>query len=115
MLKKLHRLRKNKDFSKIFRNSKRFETENLTFRVAKNFGSFVARFGFVVSNNIDKRSSRRNGLKRRMRAAVRKVIGESKGGYDTIIGVKCNFSYPYAYSDIEKQVLEGLKKANLLG
>lgn len=114
MLKKLHRLRKNRDFNKTFKKATRFETENLTFRVAKTSDGADIRFGFVVPNSIDKRATRRNGLKRRIRGVVRENIEKLPCGFDVIITVKKVFSYPYKYNEIEKQVIEGLQKAKLL-
>lgn len=134
MLPKQNRLRTNKDFQKVFKSSKPIYTENLIFRVAKNESKKYkvesiksdqihqstnqpgnqSRFGFVVSNKIDKRASRRNALRRRLRAVVQELMPQIKSGNDVAILVKKDFPLPYSYEEIKKQVEEGLRKAGLL-
>lgn len=143
MLPKQNRLRTNKDFQKVFKSSKPIYTENLIFRVAKNESKKhkaesiksksrnnrtieqsnpsaalgvgnQSRFGFVVSNKIDKRASRRNALRRRLRAVVQELMPQIKSGNDVAILVKKDFPLPYSYEEIKKQVEEGLRKAGLL-
>lgn len=73
--------------------------------------SLPPRFGFVISNKIDKRSSRRNGLKRRIRAVIEGRMTEFPQNINVVIQVKKPFDYPYDFSVIEGEVMEGLKKA----
>ncbi len=131
MLNKKYRISKDKEYKKIFRKSKKFETENLVFRIAKrqvagrrsqvgNSTDHIlhttneSRFGFVVSNKIDGRAARRNGLKRRLRAIVGENLEKIKPGFDVVILVKRQPKYPYIYEEIKEEVLEGLKKAELI-
>ena len=114
MLKKLYRLKKNKDFSRVFKRSKKIRTENLLFNIAQFSRVEVSRFGFVVANSIDKRATRRNGMKRRMRAAIKELLPEIKTGYDVIISVKKPFFYPYKLAEIKDQIKKGLSDAGLL-
>ena len=128
MLGKLNRITRDKDFKKIFKRSKKIETENLIFRVNerktqetrnKDTNNIQTqklkqargpRFGFVVSNKINKRATRRNALKRRLRAGVRELLPTLLRDIDAIILVKKDFPSPYNYQDIKKQVIEGLGK-----
>jgi len=114
MLNKLHRLKKNRDFSRVFKRSKRIRTDNLLFNVAQFSRTDVSRFGFIVANSIDKRATRRNGIRRRMRVAIRELLPEIKAGYDVIISVKKPFSYPYKLIEIKSQIKKGLSDAGLL-
>lgn len=144
MFAKKNRLAKNRDFLKVFKNSRPVYTEHFAFRVTKRtpnpkpetqkFGDssamsqddrpakklqansydFPSRFGLVVSNKIDKRSSRRNGLKRRIRAIIQGRLAELSNGCDVIIQVKRAFDYPYNYNMIEEEILFGLKKSGLI-
>jgi ribonuclease P protein component len=114
MLKKLHRLKKDRDFSRVFKRSKKVRTENLVFNIAQFSPSNPSRFGFIVANSIDKRATRRNGIKRRMRAAIKELLPEIKTGYDAIISVKKPFSYPYKLAEIKDQIKKGLSDAGLL-
>ena len=127
MLKKLNRISKDKEYKKIFRKSKKFETENLVFRVVKrdsnaqgskklkpNAYNLTSRFGFIVSNKIDKRAARRNRLKRRLRAVVGESLDKIKPGFDVVILVKRQPKYPYKFEEIKEEVLMGMKKAELI-
>ena len=132
MLKKQYRISQNNHFLKVFKNSRPIFTKNLVLCVATqnpkpktqksgnetmeqwNNEAMNTRFGFVVSNKIDKRASRRNGLKRRLRAVIQELLPNVKPGFDIVIQVKTNFEYPYQYSEIKKQMEEGLRKINLI-
>ena len=112
MLRKLNRITRDKDFKKIFKRSKKIDTKNLVIRVVKNETREQkgSRFGFVVSNKVNKRATRRNALKRRLRAAIREIMSSIDSNIDVVILVKSDFQYPYEYQDIKKQIEEGLKK-----
>jgi len=136
MLEKKYRISKDKEYKKIFRKSKKFDTENLVFRVAKrnvtstdlshrkntedsnklkpNAYGLNSRFGFVVSNKIDKRAARRNGLKRRLRAVIGENLDTIKPGFDVVIMVKKQPKYPYKYEEIKSEVLEGIRRCGLI-
>lgn len=72
------------------------------------------RFGFVISNKIDKRSSRRNGMKRRIRAVVEENLAKFPEGVDVVIQVKKAFPYPYNYEIIKHEVKEELSKIGIV-
>lgn len=129
MLKKINRITRDKDFKKIFKRSKKIDTKNLVFRIAKRdetlkqvqgdkrAGSRIKsgmtkgpRFGFVVSNKINKRATRRNALKRRLRAAVREMLPTIDPNIDVIVLVKKDFEFPYSFQAISDQIKEGLKE-----
>ena len=74
----------------------------------------ASRFGFVVSNKIDKRSARRNGLKRRIRAVIELNLAEIKQPVDVVIQVKKAFDYPYNFKNIQLEVLEGLSRTGVV-
>ena len=73
-----------------------------------------SRFGFVISNKISKLATRRNALKRQLRMIVEKSLPNIKPGYDVVMIVKRDFSYPYKQKVIEAQVINGLGKAGIL-
>lgn len=119
MLPKEFRIQKSIDFQKVFKHSKPIRTENLSFRVFKNQknicdGKPCVRFGFIISNKIDKRAVRRNALKRQLRQIAADLISELESGYDIVTVVNKDFPYPYEQSDIRKQLTEGLRKAGVL-
>ena len=116
MLPKENRLQKNREFQKIFRKSFTTNTKNLIFKVYKNPSRTgrKCRFGFVVSNKIEKRATKRNALRRRLRKITYNLLSEFSFGYDVIVVVKTNFPIPYNYNEIKDQFVEETKKARLL-
>ena len=130
MLKKENRLQKEKDFQRVFKGSRPIYAENLVFRVVKQYAvssmqlagnaanrkpqtANFSRFGFVISNKISKLATRRNALKRQLRAIIENEMTDIKTGYDIIIMVKSDFNYPYKQEEIREQVEKGLKIAGL--
>lgn len=113
MLKKENRLSADKDFGRVFKGSRSVHTQNLVFRVTKS-NKVENRFGFVISNKISKLATRRNALKRQLRATIEQESPNLKSGHDVVIMVKLDFSYPYKQDEIREQVKKGLRITNLL-
>lgn len=114
MLPKNNRLKKDKDFQKIFKKAGKPQFfGNLSFRATKNFLP-VTRFGFVISNKVHKNATRRNSLKRQLRKIARDLISELNPGYDVIVVVQKDFLYPYNQAEIKRQFEEGIKRIGML-
>lgn len=113
MLKPQNRIRKDRDFKKIFRFSKPENAGNIQIRQIKN-NSKETRFGFIISNKIEKRATKRNSLKRRFRAIIRELMPKMQSGFDAIIIVKKNYDYPYNYNQIKEDVVCALEKSKIL-
>lgn len=111
MLRKRYRIQNNKDFQWVFKHSKPVFIGSLAFYVSGSRDPKSLRFGFVVSNKIDKRATRRNALKRQLRRVAEDLISELKEGYDIVTVVKKDLTFPYDQAEIRKQFLEGMKKA----
>lgn len=114
MLKKQHRIQKNIEFQKIFKKSKPVFAGNFAFHVAKSQSPDTIRFGFVISNKIDKRATRRNALKRQLRQIASGLISELKPGYDIVTVTKRGFNFPYEQEKIREQFVEGMRRAGVL-
>ena len=119
MLDKANRLRKDADFRKTFKFSRPVNVGRLSLRVAQNqkllkLENPVSRFGIVISNKIDKRATRRNALRRQLRAIVRNLLPAFPHGYDVIIMVRECYNFPFVQAEIEKDLKDGLKKTGLL-
>jgi len=84
MLPKENRLKKNKDFKKVFKDGKGFKEDFLVLKKAKN-NLKISRFGFAVSKTFFKKATLRNKIKRRLREAVRIRLDEIKKGIDAAI------------------------------
>ena len=83
MDKKRH-LRENKDFYRLFRSGKRFESP--LFRVVvKPNALLYSRWAFIAPKSLDKRSTARNRLRRRAREWIRKHTENTSGRYDAAI------------------------------
>lgn len=112
MLKRANRVKQKKDFSKIFREGKKINTEFLLLKVSKN-NNGESRFGFVVSKKISKNSTTRNKIKRILSEIIRNKSLEIKKGFDAVVIVKRDFS-KRKFSEIEREVSLILKQNFLL-
>lgn len=84
MLLKENRLKKNKDFKKVFKEGKGFKEDFLVLKKAKN-NLKISRFGFAVSKTFFKKATLRNKIKRKLRESVRIKLNEIKKGIDVVI------------------------------
>jgi ribonuclease P protein component len=91
MLKKELRIRKQKDFDRIF-SSGSFSAEGfLAVKVAKNDFGF-SRFAFIVSNKVSKKAHERNRIKRLLRESIRMSLVNIKQGFDVVFIVRADIS-----------------------
>jgi ribonuclease P protein component len=81
---------------------------------SKSKDETMIKFGFVVSNKVEKRATRRNALKRQLRSIAGGLISELKAGYDIVTVVKRDFPFPYNQEEIRKQFTEGMRRTGLL-
>jgi len=84
MLPKENRLKKRKDFEKLFKEGKSFKERFIILRVGKN-GLNVIRFGFIVSKKVSNKAVVRNKIKRQLREIVRKKINVYQKGLDVAV------------------------------
>ena len=83
MLKKELRIRKQKDFDKIFSKGAYFSEKFLALKIIENELE-ISRFGFIVSNKISKKAVERNRIKRLLRETVRLKQNRIKPSFDAI-------------------------------
>lgn len=83
MLPKSNRLKKKKDFERVFENGKTAKEGFLILKTAKN-DLDVSRFAFVVSKKISAKAVVRNKVRRRLVAAVEKDFKGVKEGFDAV-------------------------------
>jgi len=113
MLKKDLRLRKQKDFDRVFGKEGRFFAEKcLSLKVAPN-GLDESRFGFIVSNKVSKSAVRRNRIKRLLRESIRLRWDAIKPGLDVVVMVRSDIS-ENTFVDVDKAVDSLLKKSGIL-
>ena len=90
MLAKQHRLVKQKDFEKVFKQGRAFYSKLLGVKIIINQREFN-RFGIVVSTKVSKKATERNKLKRQIRQAARELLKNLKSGFDIVIIVLPGF------------------------
>ncbi|MFH1841249.1 MAG: ribonuclease P protein component [Candidatus Nealsonbacteria bacterium] len=112
MLPKENRLKKKKDFEKIFKKGKGFKESFLFLKILKN-NLKISRFGFVVSGKVSKKATVRNKTKRKLRETIRINLCRIKPGFDGIFLV--NKGLEVKKSPEIKEIIDNLlKKAKLI-
>lgn len=111
MLPKLHRLTQERDFNRAFRRGRSCFGQLIGIKAFKN-NLGHSRFGFIVSNKIAKKASRRNLIKRRLRAAIHQELKNIKPGYDFAI-VALPPILKQDYQAIAQEAKNCLKKLNV--
>jgi len=86
MLPQPNRLSKKIDFDRVYKKGKRLKFGPfLIGYLPNNFDSL--RLGFVVSKKVSNKATRRNYLKRSLRAAFSSLLKEPNLGYDVIVSL----------------------------
>jgi len=111
MLPKINRLRRKKDFERIFKKGKGFKEDLLFLKIIKNNLGLI-RFGFVVSQKISKKATVRNKIKRRLRAMIGKEIKKNETGFDILFIVSPGLEKK-KFQDVEKIINKLLQKAGI--
>ena len=112
MLARNYRLKKQKDFSFVYKRGKSFGMGHFSFKVAQNSLGY-SRVGVVVLNKIAKIAVARNYMRR----LVNKVFADNWAsvidGYDIVVWVKTSFyKKKENYYGIFTDVLKKLKLLN---
>ncbi len=84
MLPQNNRLKKKKDFERVFKKGKGFKEDFLALKTAKN-DLDDSRFGFVVSQKVSKKATVRNKIKRVLRKIIEQYLPLIKKGNDVLI------------------------------
>ena len=112
MLPQYRRISKSVDWQRMHEKGTAIHSKCLVLRVLKNH-QVKSRFGFIVGVRIDKRASRRNLIKRRLRDIIAKEIGYIREGNDVILIAKPAISHE-DYQGLKDIVVKLLNKAKLL-
>lgn len=112
MLLKQNRLKKKKDFERVFKEGKGFKEKFLALRMTEN-NKEESRIGFVVQKKYFKKAVLRNKIKRQLREQVRKRMAEIKRGYDVVILARAGLEKA-GFGEMDKTLEKLLLKAKLL-
>lgn len=112
MLLKENRLKKKKDFEKVFDHGRVYRQDFLFLKMLENDLVFP-RIGFIVSKKISNKAVVRNKVKRRLRNIVRKKISDMKKNNDIII-IALTGIEKITFQEIENEVDKIFTKAGIL-
>lgn len=112
MLNKRFRLNKEKDFQRVFKSRPVYEG-GLCVRAIFGNRSGEVRFGFIVSNKVEKRATKRNKLKRQLRAISATLIPKLPKGQDIVI-VATERLANENFDEIKSDLVGAVRKLNLL-
>ena len=112
MLPRENRLKKQKDFERVYQQGKGFKQDFLFLKAVSN-GLEITRFGLVVSRKISKKAVIRNRVKRRLREIIRLRLEKVKKGVDVVL-VTLPGIEEKEYQEIEQMVDKLLEKAKLV-
>jgi ribonuclease P protein component len=115
MLPARNRITKKEDFDTVYRQSRTVSVDNLVLKYRKN-NQVYTRIGIVVSAKFSKLAVERNKIKRQIREIFRQKLEKMHVGWDMVVMIrKINGSQTVIKSaDLEKMVINILKKANLI-
>ena len=112
MLAKRNRLKKQKDFERVFKKGRGAKEDFLYLKVVKNELK-SSRFGFVVSKKFSKKAVLRNRIKRRLAELIRIKLPKIKKGIDVAIVVMPEFG-TRDFWEIEEIVDKLFEKAKII-
>jgi ribonuclease P protein component len=112
MLPLKNRLKKKKDFKKVFKEGEPFKEDFLFLKRSEN-NLDKTRLGFIVSLKVSKKAFIRNKVKRRLREAAKNKIETLKNGYDVVI-IARGEAKEKEFKEIEDCLEKLFKKSNIL-
>lgn len=86
MLAEINRLKKKKDFEKVFKDGQGYKEDFLYLKICKN-NLKESRFGFITSKKFSSKAVVRNKIKRKLREIIRLKMPKMKKGIDGAIVV----------------------------
>ena len=112
MLPARNRLKKKKDFERVFKEGQGFKQGFLYLKIKKN--SFrSSRFGFIVSKKFSPKATIRNKIKRRLRELVKIKLPGIRKGIDGIIIVMPGLKTT-DFQQLEETIGRLFKKAKII-
>jgi len=113
MLPKINRLKKKKDFERVYKEGKGYKEDFLFLKIVEN-GKKLTRFGFVVGKNFSKKAALRNQIKRKLREIIRLKFKKIKKGFDAVLIIKPSGFEKKDFCEVEEIISKLLTKAKIL-
>ncbi len=113
MLVLKYRLRKKKDFEKIYKLGKTTKQDFLLFRILENEIE-NPRIGIVISKKTLSKATARNLVKRRIREAVRHFLPKISKNVDIIITACKGASKEKSFEEIKTLIEQAFIKAKII-
>ncbi len=101
-MKKVNRLLKNRDFTKIIKNGNKYHTQSLSFYYTKNQNNF--RIGVTISKKVSKLAVIRNKIKRQIIAILDNHYDKNEK-LDIVIIVKPN-STKNSFEEFQSEIIK---------
>ncbi|MCX6790594.1 MAG: ribonuclease P protein component [Candidatus Gribaldobacteria bacterium] len=112
MLPRKNRLTKNNDFLKVYSQGRHTNGSFLALKAMDNHLPYF-RVAFIVSKKISTKATERNLVKRRLREAVKNILGSIKAGYDIVIFSKTNIR-GQKFLEIQNEITGAFHRAKLV-
>lgn len=113
MLPSKNRLKKTRDFNRIYCYGHKFFSRELILRWGENNKEEYSRWGIIVSRKVDKKAVVRNKIKRRLRAILRENIKYWPLKRDIILIARPQIK-EWSFSELKENLEQILRKNKLL-
>jgi len=113
MLSGINRLKKKRDFERVFKQGRGLREGFLSLKFIKN-GLEATRFGFVVGQKVSHKAVVRNRVKRRLRDLAKVKLGDIKKGLDVVViaGKGADLGRPEGTAEIFNYLLKAGRLLN---
>lgn len=112
MLSKEHRLRKERDFDRVFKKGEKVFSHPFSLRCIDN-GLPVSRFAVVVGGRVSKKAVERNRVRRRIREQIRPLLPSLRSGKDVSLSA-LPAAKGLSSAELGAALKKAFKKARLL-
>lgn len=112
MLSREYKLKKEKDFKRVFSRGRHYQLNFIKLKVSKN-NLQKNRFGCIVGLKVSKKATQRNKVKRKIEEIIRLKLDKLKQGFDIVIMVDTIVTEKN-YGEIEEELINLFKKAKFL-
>lgn len=112
MLAGANRLRRKKDFQKVYKGGKTLRTTFFRIKTVENHTKH-SRYGIVIANKVIKKAVDRNRKKRQVRAVLGELIDTITKGYDIVVLAQSNIAEA-SHEEIQKDLKKSFQKIGFL-